>query len=316
MTQQITELPALWKEAEGHLRAFEQLARRTVEEAWLAGDSLLRIKQQLPHGAWTPALEERGIHPRQARRFIQLRQKYPQIGQIVRFDSVSAALTDSKKPKPAPTEQPRLITTPEPAEHTGPADSVEPAEQEKPAKSADSIVFAKSLEEPRPAENTETVDPVEPAEVSTTTEGTGLADSEEPVEEPYPNAGTGWLRRIEQISSGPRGIPKKRPPMRRRQLRRPGRRQGETRAPARPFLGVWLGPAKAPGDPQRVVWSIPLPSISWKGFLNLSSQTGDEPSPPLADRRPRADTDQEPDPKSSRFSRSARRMPPTRSSAK
>ena len=101
MTQQITELPALWQEAEQHLRAFEQLARRTVEEAWLAGDSLLRIKQQLPHGAWTPALEERGIHPRQARRFIQLRQKYPQIGQIVRFDSVSAALTDSKKPKPA-----------------------------------------------------------------------------------------------------------------------------------------------------------------------------------------------------------------------
>ena len=169
MTQQITELPALWKEAEGHLRAFEQLARRTVEEAWLAGDSLLRIKQQLPHGAWTPALEERGIHPRQARRFIQLRQKYPQIGQIVRFDSVSAALTDSKKPKPAPTEQPRFITTPEPAEHTGPADSVEPAE------------------------------------VSSTTEGTGLADSKEPVEEPYPypNTGTGRLRRIEQISSRP-----------------------------------------------------------------------------------------------------------------
>ena len=258
MTQQITELPALWKEAEGHLRAFEQLARRTVEEAWLAGDSLLRIKQQLPHGAWTPALEERGIHPRQARRFIQLRQKYPQIGQIVRFDSVSAALTDSKKPKPALTEQPRLITTPEPAEHTGPADSVEPAEQEKPAKSADSIVFAKPLEEPRPPENTE------------------LADSKEPVEEPYPNAGTGRLRRIEQVSSRPRGIPKKRPPMRRRPLRRPGRRQGETRAPARPFFGVWVGPAKAAGGPQRVVWSIPLPSIRWKGFLNSRSQTGDE----------------------------------------
>ena len=39
-----------------------------------AGDALLRIKEQLPHGAWTPALKERGIHPRQARRFIQLRQ--------------------------------------------------------------------------------------------------------------------------------------------------------------------------------------------------------------------------------------------------
>ena len=48
MTQQITELPALWQEAEQHIRAFEQLARRTVEEAWLAGDALLRIKEQLP----------------------------------------------------------------------------------------------------------------------------------------------------------------------------------------------------------------------------------------------------------------------------
>ena len=276
MTQQITELPALWQEAEQHLRAFEQLARRTVEEAWLAGDTLLRIKQQLPHGAWTPALADRGISVHVAKRLIRLRRKYPEIVQIARFDSVSAALTDSKKPKPAPTEQPRLITTPEPAEHTGPADSVESAEQEKSAKSADSIVFAKPLEEPRPVENTETVDPVEPVEVSSTTEGTGLADSEEPVEEPYPNTDTGRLRRIEQISSGPRGIPKKLPPMRRRRLRRPGRRQGETRAPARPFFGVWVGPAKAPGGPQHVVWSIPLPSIRWKGLLNLSLQTGNE----------------------------------------
>ena len=93
----ITE--SLWQEAEQHLREFERLARRTVEEAWLAGDALLRIKEQLPHGAWTPALKERGIHPRQARRFIQLRQKHPEIGQIVRYGSVSAALTDKKSEK-------------------------------------------------------------------------------------------------------------------------------------------------------------------------------------------------------------------------
>ena len=93
------EITALWQEAEQHLQAFEQLARRTVEEAWLAGDALLRIKEQLPHGAWTPALEERGIPPRQARRFIQLRQKYPENGQIVHFGSVSAALTDKKSEK-------------------------------------------------------------------------------------------------------------------------------------------------------------------------------------------------------------------------
>ena len=28
---------------------------------WQAGDALLRIKEKLPHGAWTLALKERGI---------------------------------------------------------------------------------------------------------------------------------------------------------------------------------------------------------------------------------------------------------------
>ncbi len=93
------EITALWQEAEQHLRTFEQLARRTVEEAWLAGDALLRIKEHLPHGAWTPALKERGIAPASARRFIQLRKQYPQIAQIERFGSVSAALTDKKSEK-------------------------------------------------------------------------------------------------------------------------------------------------------------------------------------------------------------------------
>lgn len=71
------ELTDLWREAEEHLRAFEQQ----------------------PHGAWTPALEERGIAVRSARRFIQLRKQYPQIGQIGQFDSVPAALTDKKSDK-------------------------------------------------------------------------------------------------------------------------------------------------------------------------------------------------------------------------
>lgn len=96
MREQIT---ALWQEAEAHLREFERLARRTVEEAWLAGDALLRIKEKLPHGDWTPALKERGIAPASARRFIQLRKQYSQIAQIERFGSVSAALTDKNSEK-------------------------------------------------------------------------------------------------------------------------------------------------------------------------------------------------------------------------
>ena len=91
------QITALWQEAEEHLRTFGELARRTVEAAWLAGDALLRIKEQLPHGAWTPALKERGISKSTAHRFIQLRQKYPEMSQVGTFRSVQAALTDSKK---------------------------------------------------------------------------------------------------------------------------------------------------------------------------------------------------------------------------
>lgn len=101
------ELTALWQEAEQHLREFERLARRTVAEAWLAGDKLLQIKEQLPHGAWTPALEERGISIHVAERMMRLRRKYPEILQIAEFDSVNAALTDSKKQRAAPTKEKR-----------------------------------------------------------------------------------------------------------------------------------------------------------------------------------------------------------------
>ncbi|MXY92314.1 MAG: hypothetical protein F4047_03020 [Caldilineaceae bacterium SB0670_bin_27] len=111
MTQQITDLPALWQEAEQHIRAFEQLARRTVEEAWLAGDALLRIKDQLPHGAWTPALRERGIPVRTAQRFLRLRQNYPEKRQIVAFASVSAALTKSRPAEKPPESRPIYVVS-------------------------------------------------------------------------------------------------------------------------------------------------------------------------------------------------------------
>ncbi len=91
------EITALWQEAEQHLRAFEQLARRTVKEAWLAGDALMRIKEQVPHGGWRAGLEERGISKSTAHRFITLRKRYPEMSQVGTFRSVQAALTDSKK---------------------------------------------------------------------------------------------------------------------------------------------------------------------------------------------------------------------------
>ncbi|MDE0077249.1 MAG: hypothetical protein OXO50_07000 [Caldilineaceae bacterium] len=64
-----------------------------VEEAWLAGDALLRIRQQLPHEAWLPSRKERSIAYTIANRFIRLRRQYPQINQLGDFDTVSAAST-------------------------------------------------------------------------------------------------------------------------------------------------------------------------------------------------------------------------------
>ena len=115
------QLIALWQEAEEHLQAFQQYARRTVEEAWLAGDALMRIKEQLPHGGWRSGLEERGITKSTAHRFIRLRKKYPQMSQLGTFASVSAALTakprnsefeirnSNTEPQDQPPAQPQLL---------------------------------------------------------------------------------------------------------------------------------------------------------------------------------------------------------------
>ena len=67
-----------------------------VEEAWLAGDALLQIRQQLPHEAWLPSRKERSIAYTTENRFIRLRQQYPQINQLGEFGSVSAALTGGR----------------------------------------------------------------------------------------------------------------------------------------------------------------------------------------------------------------------------
>ena len=73
-----------------YLRAFEQLARRTVEEAWLAGDALFRIRPP-PHGAWLPSRQERAIACTTANRFIRLRRQYVEINQVGEFGTVPAA---------------------------------------------------------------------------------------------------------------------------------------------------------------------------------------------------------------------------------
>ena len=89
----------LWREVHEHIASFERLARRTLEEAWQAGDKLILLKQQTPHGQWLPSLKERGVSVHLAERMMRLRRRYPEILQIAEFDSVQAAL-NAKKTKP------------------------------------------------------------------------------------------------------------------------------------------------------------------------------------------------------------------------
>ena len=60
-----------------HIASFERLARRTLEEAWQAGDKLILLKQQTPHGQWLPSLKERGVSVHLAERMMRLRRRYP-----------------------------------------------------------------------------------------------------------------------------------------------------------------------------------------------------------------------------------------------
>ena len=84
------------------LKDFGDLARRTVQKAWEIGNDLREAKDLLNHGEWMPWLEARGIHDRTAQRFMELRHGYPQIRQIVGFESVHEALKALPKPEPKP----------------------------------------------------------------------------------------------------------------------------------------------------------------------------------------------------------------------
>ena len=68
------------------------------------------LQHALKHGAWLPALKERGIACTSANRFIRLRQQYPQINQVGDFDTVSAVLTRGRTARPRRAASPCLVT--------------------------------------------------------------------------------------------------------------------------------------------------------------------------------------------------------------
>ena len=83
--------------------ALRELGRKTVEQVWLVGESLFFLKVALPHGHFLPTLADVGMGERMAQRYMALYRAYPEIRQIVGFDTVEQALL-AKPPKPEPED--------------------------------------------------------------------------------------------------------------------------------------------------------------------------------------------------------------------
>ena len=90
--REIQDLPLAEKQEKAldAVSEFASLARRTVEQAWLAGKWLTAVKTELGHGSWLPWLNENGIEPRTAQRFMKLAAV--EIRQVIAFDSMDATL--------------------------------------------------------------------------------------------------------------------------------------------------------------------------------------------------------------------------------
>ena len=90
-----------WK----HYASMRILGRRTVEQAWRAGEALTEVKAAMPHGAWLPWLEANDLPVRTAQRLMELPVLYPKCDNVVAFETVQAAL-EAAKPEPEPWETP------------------------------------------------------------------------------------------------------------------------------------------------------------------------------------------------------------------
>ena len=110
--QAITTIPSFspaWKRVEEHYGAAFSFGRQAVEEAWRCGDALIAAKAETKHGEWLPALKAVGIGERTAQDLMRLRQTYAEIRKLRVFDSVSAALTRGKSPRPGALQLPQAV---------------------------------------------------------------------------------------------------------------------------------------------------------------------------------------------------------------
>ena len=104
----------VWGRVSTHYKAAYSFGRRAIEEAWRCGDALIAAKAETKHGEWLPALSVAGIAQETAKGFMRLRRAYPEIAELRRFDSVSAALQLPQASKPQAAPPPLTIRNPKP----------------------------------------------------------------------------------------------------------------------------------------------------------------------------------------------------------
>ena len=88
---QPTDIKALKQSVRVHFAEYQTFGRKTVAEAWFAGQALHEIKSRLPHGEFRVYLETEGIAIETARRFMRLSREV-QMNQLGSFASMDAAL--------------------------------------------------------------------------------------------------------------------------------------------------------------------------------------------------------------------------------
>ena len=98
-------LPEKQEKALEAISEFALLARRTVEQAWVAGKWLTAVKAELKHGEFRLWLKEHEISKSSAHRFMQVGKI--EMSQLGTYNSMGAAL-ESLKPDPLTEAQEKL----------------------------------------------------------------------------------------------------------------------------------------------------------------------------------------------------------------
>ena len=90
--REIQNLPLVEKQEKAleAISGFASLARRTVQQGWMAGKYLTAVKTELPPGEFRRWLEENGISKSTAYRFIQVARI--RVSQVGTLNTITAAL--------------------------------------------------------------------------------------------------------------------------------------------------------------------------------------------------------------------------------